>query len=246
MPDFEGSTLWRISAFDLLRETAASATHAGLKRQTLLSTTLQAELRLMERRHDGAEPLEAIAACVRLREPALVYLQYQESIWPITLFPAEMLYHSPRSLLLGVQRSMRSVKLVDIEPPGVRPPGHWMHDRIAKSDSYHPLTPALWKLALHGPRARLLAEIDGPAAYRVLRSLGGQNLATPGALGPVAERLRKQAAPLRKMALWPGMNIERASRMLNALYLTSNLIVSRTHPEARPGALEWLLGRWAR
>ena len=31
--------------------------------------------------------------------------------------------------------------------------------------------------------------------------------------------------------------------LLNALYLTSNLIVSRAHHSARPGMLQWLLGR---
>jgi hypothetical protein len=30
------------------------------------------------------------------------------------------------------------------------------------------------------------------------------------------------------------MGLERASRMLNALYLASSLLTSRTHPAARP------------
>lgn len=243
MPDFESPSLWRISAFDVLRKTVASAAYAGLQRQTLISSTLQAELRLMDRRREGADALEAIAACVRLRESALIYLQYEDRVWPVTLFPGEMLYHSPRSLMLGGGRGMRGLKLVDIEPASVRPPGHWMHDRIASARSYHPLAPALWKLALQGPRAKLLSEIGGTAAYRVLRRLAGENLFIPGALGPAAERLRKETAPLRKIAVWPGMSIERASRMLNALYLSSNLIVSRTHHSARAGIFEWLLGR---
>jgi len=51
---------------------------------------------------------------------------------------------------------------------------------------------------------------------------------------------------LRKIAGWPGMSVERASRLLNALYLTSNLIVSRAHHTARPGVLHWLFSRRAR
>jgi len=35
------------------------------------------------------------------------------------------------------------------------------------------------------------------------------------------------------VAGWPGMSIERASRVLNALYLASSLMVTRTHPAAR-------------
>jgi hypothetical protein len=246
MPDFEGSTLWRISAFDLLRDTAAKASHAALGRQTLISTTLQAELRLLDRRRDGADALEAVAACVRLREPALLYLQCEQVVWPVTLFPAEMIYHSPRSLELGTRRGLGSLKTIEIEPPGVRPPGHWMHDRVAQAQAYHPLMPALWLLALRGPRATLLNEIAGTAAYRALRNPAAQDLPTPGALGPAIERLRKESAPLRRIANWPGMSVERASRLLNGLYLTANLIVSRTHHSARTGPLQWLFGRLRR
>jgi hypothetical protein len=242
MPDFDSPSLWRISAFDALRKTMASVSHARLRRQTLISTTLQAELRLMDRRHDGADALEAIAACVRLRESALIYLQYGDRVWPITLFPGEMLYHSPRSLAQGGGRAMRALKLIDVEAAVARPPGHWMHDRIAKASFYHPLIPALWTLALQGPRSQLLNEIGGTAAYRALRSLAGLDLQIPGAVAPAAERLRRETAPLRKIAAWPGMTVERANRMLNALYLTSNLIVSRGHHSARPSLWEWLRG----
>jgi hypothetical protein len=40
------------------------------------------------------------------------------------------------------------------------------------------------------------------------------------------------------------MSVERASRVLNALYLCGALMVSRTHPAARPAPRSWrdLLG----
>ena len=243
MSDFEDQPLWRISAFDSLRNAAAVASSAGLRRETLISTTLQAELRLLDRRRDAADALEVVAACLRLRESAQIYLQCSDLVWPITLFPMQMLYHSPRSLALGTRREMGSLKTIEIEPPGVRPPGHWMHERVASDESYHPLTPALWTLALQGPRSTLLQEVGGTAAYRVLRDPASHGLATPGALGAAIERLRKESAPLRKIAGWPGMSVERASRLLNALYLTSNLIVSRAHHSARPGMLQWILSR---
>ena len=242
MPDFEGSTLWRTSAFDLLRKAASSASHVGLKRQTLISTTLQAELRLLDRRSESADVLEVLAACVRLRESALVYLQCDGLVWPVTVFPTEELYHSPRSLMAASERVLRTLAVIDVEPAGVRPPGHWMHDRIAKSETYHALTPALWRLALLGPRSQLLTEIGGTAAYRALRNPANQQLAMPGAIAPVLARLRKQAASLPTMAGWPGMSMGRASRVLNALYLTSHLLVSRSHHAARSGPIEWLFG----
>jgi hypothetical protein len=245
-PDFEGSTLWRISDFELLRSTAAADSHSGLRRETVISTTLQAELRLLDRRHESADALEVMAACVRLREPALLYLQSADVVWPVTLFPAEMTYHSPRSLLLGTRSALGGLKTLDIEPPGVRPPGHWMHERVAKVDAYHPLLPALWHLALQGPRSSLLNEIAGTAAYRVLRDPARDELPTPGALASTIVNLRRKSAPMRKIADWPGMSVERASRLLNALYLTSNLIVSRTHHSARTGPFQWLFGRKGR
>ena len=243
MPATEDQALWRLSKFHHLRHTIAAASHQGLQRQTVISSTLQAELRVMDRRREGADLLEVVAACVRLRESALLYLQCDELVWPVTLFPAQMLFHSPRDLALGSQRDMGALKIIEIEPAGVRPPGRWIDERVADVETYHPLMPALWRLALQGPRTTLLREVAGPAAYRVLRNPASQDLPTPGALGPTVERLRNDPAPLRSIATWPGMSMERANRLLNALYLTSNLIVSRTHHSARSGTLQWLFSR---
>ena len=99
-------------------------------------------------------------------------------------------------------------------------------------EHYRSLKPLLWSLALSGPRYTLLAEIGGHAAYRATLSKDSRPFA-PGALGPAAERLRTESASLRDMAGWPGMSTERASRLLNALYLAGGLMVMRTHPAAR-------------
>jgi hypothetical protein len=246
MPHTDTQPLWSISDFEAARQQAAAAPQAQLQRQTILPSTLQAELRVLERRRDSADALEVVAACVRLREPALIHLQCNDQVWPVTLFPQATLYHSPRSLLLADRRELSSLRVLDIEPPGVRPPGHWMHERVADVEAYHALPPLLWRLALEGPRADLLHEMSGNAVFRVLRDPACPDLPTPGALGPTIERLRRESAPLRKVAQWPGMSFERASRLVNALYLTSNLIVSRAHHAAQPGMLQSLLGRFSR
>ena len=242
-PDFEPSTLWRISAFDRLREQAAAAELPGLERQTVISTTLQAELTALERQELASDALEVFAACLRLQEPALVYLRFQDLVWPVTLFPAQALYHSPRTLLEASEAGLATVSTIGVEPAGVRPPGHPMRERIASDATYRPLVPALWRLALHGPRGRLLTEIGGTAAYRVLRSPRLDDLPLPGAVGPAAERLRREAASLRAIAEWPGMSVERGARLLNALYLSSNLMVTRSHPAARAEPAATQLGR---
>lgn len=233
MRDFDDSTLWEISEFERVRRETGGSGFMGLNRQTVLPTTLLADLRRLGAEESLADTLEVVAACLRHREPALLCLQHESVVWPVTLFPSQELYHSPRDMALATPAGLAGMKLLSTEPPGVRVPGHWMHERVAHADHYRPLAPLVWRLALQGPRSTLLAEIAGPAAYRFASSrLDGVPPPT-GAIGSAMERMRHETAPLRAIASWPGMSVERASRLLNALYLASALIVSRAAPSAR-------------
>jgi hypothetical protein len=245
MRDFEDSTLWRISAFDRVRQETGTSGFARLGPETLLPTTLLADLWKVENDPANGDVLEIIAACMRHHEPALLYLQHEELVWPVTLFPSQMLYHSPRDMAQSSPKGLLDLKLLDYEPPGVRPPGHWMFERVAHAEHYRPLAPLLWAIALHGPRSRLLAEIGGTAAYRALKNPADEGLVAPGALGSAVEQLRRQSVSLREIAKWPGMSADRASRLLNALYLATGLMVTRSHPAARsePGVVQRFLGR---
>ena len=170
-------------------------------------------------------------------------------VWPVTLFPAQRLYHSPRDMALASEDGLVTLTVLTTEPPGVRPPGHKMYERIAHAEHYHELAPLLWAVALHGPRRVVLDEIGGRAAYRYahMRSMDDR-LSLPGALGGAIQRLRRESVSLRELAGWPGMSVERASRLLNALYLASALLVTHTHPAARtePGLVRRLLHLGAR
>ncbi len=174
-----------------------------------------------------------VAACVRHREAALLCLQYDGLVWPVTLFPQQMLYHSPRDLAQALPGSLARTTLISAEPPGVRLPGHWMHERVAQTEHYRPLLPLLWSLALDGPRATLLAEIAGTAAYRALKDPQADGVALGGPLRSAALRLRRETVALRDIAGWPGMSVARASRLLNGLYLSSSLLATRAHAAAR-------------
>jgi hypothetical protein len=244
MRDFQDSTLWRISAYERMRLERSSSVFAQLGEPTLLPTTLLADLRLMESRRTDGDVLEILAACMRHRQAALLCLHYESLVWPVTLFPPELVYHSPRDMALAKPESLATLKVLSCDAPGLRPPGHWMHERVGRMEHYHPLKPLLWNLALNGPRNELLSEIAGNAAYRVTLSREDRLLA-PGALGPAADRLRSESASLRDIARWPGMSTDRACRLLNALYLTSALMVMRSHPAARPegSMLSRLIGR---
>jgi hypothetical protein len=245
MRDFEDSTLWRISAFDRVRRETGTSGFARLGEATLLPTTLLSDLRQLERDWMNGDALEIIAACMRHHEPALLYLQHEEMVWPVTLFPSQHLYHSPRDMAQASTKGLADLNVLGYEPPGVRPPGHWMFERVAKAELYRPLAPFLWAVALNGPRSTLLGEIGGTAAYRALKNPADEGLLAPGALGSAVEQLRRQSASLREIARWPGMSTERASRLLNALYLATGLMVTRSHPAARsqPGLVDRFLGR---
>jgi hypothetical protein len=229
------SALWPVSEYHRMLEELAHSENGALARQTVLSATLRTELRDSARHPDGTDLIEVLAACRRHSEPLLVCLRYGSLVWPVTVFPAEMIYHSPRDVLSCTDLELAQLRVLAIEPAVVRPPGHWMHERIAEQGLYRPLAPMLWAVALRGPsRNALVPEIAGTAAYRVTRSLASDGLGVPGALGAAVERLRREPASLRAISEWPGMSLERGVRLLNALHLVSNLMVTRTHPAARP------------
>jgi hypothetical protein len=243
MRDFEDSTLWRVSAFERMRQETGTSGFQRLSGPTLLPSTLTADLDQLQRTQGGTDAIEVLAACLRQREAALLYLRYAEYVWPVTIFPQPMLYHSPRDLSKAPETGLATLDVLEIEPPGVRPPGDWAQHRVGHAEQYHPLLPMLWAVALHGPRKRVLSEIGGTAAYRVLR-MPPPELPAPGALRPSIERLHRETASLRAIAGWPGMDVERASRLVNALYLTSSLMVTRTAAAARtePGLIRRLFG----
>ena len=240
MRDFEDSTLWRVSEFERERFRTGSSAFARLGGPTVLPTTLLADLRRLDADGRSDDVLEVVAACMRHREPALLCLQYAGLVWPVTLFPSQLLYHSPRDMSQALPNLLATTTLLSAEPPGVRPPGHWMHERIAQADHYRSLLPWLWALALDGPRATLLAEIDGTVAYRALKLPADEGLALNGAMGSAALRLRRETVSLRTISGWPGMTTERASRLLNGLYLVSSLLTTRAHPAARAKPRGWL------
>jgi len=242
LKDFDDSTLWRVSAFERVRRETGGSGFMRLGNETVLPTTLLGDIRKLERSGQASDALELVAACVRHQESALLCLQYEEVVWPITLFVRQKVYHSPRDMTEAADTGMATLKVVAAEPPGVRVPGHWMTERVAAAELYRPMAPLLWDLALRGPRRTLLTEIGGTAAYRLLqgRIEGRPQLA--GALGSAMDRLHRESASLRDIASWPGMSLERASRLLNALYLNSALMVTRAHPAARPEPKSGFMG----
>ena len=248
MKTFDPSDLWRISDFRRARSEGRFELEDVPGRATLLPTTLLTDLRRIRGDPTTSDVLEVIAACLRHHEPALLYLEQGQFVWPVTVFPREALYHSPRSAeAMAATFALSQLRLVSAEPPGVRPPGSILVERVASPEKYHPLAGLVWTVALHGPRGTLLSEINGRAAYRVVATGDHARDLPPlkGAISSTVARLEQRSSSLSEMARWPGMSIDRASRILNALYLSGMLLVSRAHPAARGATAGWrrLLGR---
>lgn len=238
--DKDHNTLWSVSAFERERST----THGGLgQRSTLLPSSLIGELGRIERSPWRGDALEVLAACLRQREPALLLLAHGGFVWPVTVFPREWLYHCPRDMLDVLGHGTRDLRLLALDPPGVRAPGHWERERVADVAHYRPLGSLAWALAMRGPRATLLGDLAGPAAFRITAEFHLGSLPAPGSTGLALQRLRTEIASAAAIARWPGMSAERTARLLNALYLQRGLMVLRSHHAAREAQAEGWLGR---
>jgi hypothetical protein len=238
--------LMRVSAFhrylEELDAEAAADGGAPSSRMSSLSPSVQADLMRFEQAGGGgSEVLEVVAACVRHAKCLTIQLQCGERVLPLTVFPQEQLVHCPMELTELVEKHLPELRVMHIETAVLRPPGDTEPGLVASEREHHALAPLLWELAMRGQRTTLLPEIGGPAIYRLSPGLDVDLLPAKGALLAAVLRLRREPTNLRDMARWPGLNRERASRLLNALYLQAGLIVSRSHPDAMGDG--WFRGR---
>jgi hypothetical protein len=147
---------------------------------------------------------------------------------PLTVFAVNRVVHSPVDIDTLLNRPTE-LRVMHVEPAILRPPGDEEMSLIGEGQHYHSLRPLLWELALRGARHTLLPEIaGGPVAYRAAPGIDLSGLRVAGALPAAILRLQQGRFTLREIGDWPGFDVERASRLLNALYLQSGLIVSRT------------------
>ena len=121
MRDFHASTLWRVSGFERTRQATGTSGFARLDGPTLLPTTLLADLRRLDADPASNDALEVVAACMRHRQAALLFMGCEGLVWPVTLFPHQMLHHAPRDLLKQAATSgLSSLQVLSAELPGVR------------------------------------------------------------------------------------------------------------------------------
>ena len=197
-----------------------------------LSPSLLQDLLRFDQDKPQRELLEVLAAGVRHTQPLAIGLAWDRQALTLTMFPAQRLVHCPMAMADFLAGDLESLQVLQVQPATLRPPGSAEGARIGNPALYAPLGPLLWAVALRGSRETLLPELAGQAAYRVAPgvTLGGLNV--PGAMAACINRLRRQTSNLREIAEWHQIGVPRATRLLNALYLQSGLIVSRSHPAA--------------
>ena len=225
--------LMRASAYQrYLDELRADTAGSISTRISQLSPSLQADLLRFGEDGDGSEVVEVMAACVRHGKRVTIHLQCGSRVVPLTVFAQDRLVHCPLPMHELIGKHLLELRVMHVEPALLRPPGDEPVELVGAAHLHHALAPLLWEMAMRGPRRELLPEIAGPAVYRAAPGLDIVALPASGALAAALGRLRRQSASLRELADWPGLDRERAVRLLNALYLQSGLIVSRSHPDA--------------
>lgn len=220
------SALMRVSDFERAFGSERSAADAGATRLSALNPSLLQDLMRFERINnpgDGLDALEVLAAALRHGRALLMHLQFDYRVIPITVRPVDRALLGPLTLEQLLELRLPDLRVLRVEPAPERPSEGLQHA---------PLGPLLWEMALRGSREALLPEIAGVAAYRVTPGADLSALQLGGSLAAAVARLRLQATPLKDVAAWPGFDRGRATRLLNALYLQSALMVTRTHPGA--------------
>lgn len=225
--------LMRASAYQRYLDELPDSTRGAIStRISQLSPSLQADLLRFGADGGDSEIVEVLAACVRHAKRLTVHLQCGQRVVPLTVFAQERIVHCPVAIPELLERHMHEMRVMHVEPALLRPPGDPDQALVGAAHLHSPLAPLLWELAMRGLRRELLPEIGGPAVYRVAPGLDVGALPCSPDLVGVIQRLARQTATLRELAEWPGLDRERATRLLNALYLQSGLIVSRSHPDA--------------
>lgn len=208
-----------------------------------LSPSLRADLSRFEDSDKGVDLLGVLAACLRHSKRVTIHLQCGRHALPLSVFPQEQMIHCSMNMVELMAKHLADLRVLHVEAAWIAPPGTTEMMLIGKNPQLHPLGPFSWELAMRGARRELLPEIGGAAAYRVAPGTDLARLPVRGPLLASLTRLRHQAANLRELSDWPGLDSGRAKRVLNALYLQAGLIVSRAHPEANSDSWFGALGR---
>lgn len=225
--------LMRVSAFRRYLDESVRVTDSPATCLSSLNPSLMMDLQRFELNGRQTELLEVVAASVRHARDLSIHLDCEGKVLPLTVYPTKRLAHCPVSIPQFLQLRLTDLIVLHVEPASQYAPGLGASfDRADEQHLFAPLGTLTWELALRGSRSELLPEISPRGAYRIPPGMDLRGLDVGGSLAAAIHRMKRQTTNLRDMASWPGFDRERATRLLNALYLQAGLMVTRTHPAA--------------
>lgn len=224
--------LKRVSTF--LRTLQASAPlPEGATHLSALTPSLALDLKRFERDGIQTELIEVVAASMRHGRDLLVQIEYGTRVLPLTLFPARRLVHCPLPMHKVLGLRLAEFFVLSVSPALLRPPtDDDLRLTLRERALFSALGPLCWELAQRGARSELLPEIPAHAAFRIPPGVALQGMEFSGSAAAALHRLKRNAFNLKDISGWAGFDRERATRLLNGLYLQSALMATRTHPAA--------------
>lgn len=191
-------------------------------RPTTLSPSVLSDLSRFANDLDSADPLPVVAASLRHMKSLVLHLRHSLGELPLHIFPREQRFGCAVDLLSLPPGEIRRFYLTRVEPWD----DFWHGSGSNAPKRIHPLRPLLWMLALNGPRESLLPEISGPVRYRLGPGVSLHQLPLEESVRCLLWAMREVASSFDELIRGSGLEPCALSRLLNALYLQSALIVT--------------------
>lgn len=194
-----------------------------------LSPSVLPDLRRFTDDPGQTDILAVVAACVRHARPLALHIQSGTSISVLSVFPREQLFQCFIDMYALSAREFATLRLLHVEPE------YPLDSDSTRPESMlvgrlEPLGPFLWRLAMHGANCELLPEIGGRVRYRLALGFSLNGLPIDSNALPTLRHLRVRPVTLDELSSAAGADQAWTRRLLNALYLQSGLMITRSFP----------------
>ena len=195
--------------------------------RSTLSPSLLSDLRRFAEGPAASDLLPVLAASVRHAQSLALHLVHAEGVIRLSVFPRDQLFHCFTDICALSARALSLLHLVYVEPELSLDPSNGK-GLPTTARRFGALRELLWVLAIHGPHGELLPEIGGAVRYRLSPAFSIGKLPVEPSMRTAMQRLRNEPVTLDQLAGWSILGRLRAKRLLNALYLQSGLVISRS------------------
>lgn len=194
-----------------------------------LSPSLLSDLRRFVEDPGLTDLLAVVAACVRHARPLALHLGSGNNISVLSVFPREQLFQCHLELHALADDEFACLRLLHVEPEYPLQAGETAPESMRRG-RLESLGPLLWRLAMHGATSELLPEISGPTHYRVSMGFRLNGLSIDARAIPLLQALQRRPVSLDELMKSTDLGRAWVRRFLNALYLQSALMLTRSIP----------------